>query len=82
MDEIVWAVDPQHDTLIGFMDYASAFTEESCGGGLRCRMDLPAECRSGRWTRSSLQPFPRAQEGPKHIVKHAYATEVRGWAAA
>jgi ligand-binding sensor domain-containing protein len=38
MDEIVWAVDPQHDTLTGFMDYASAFTEEFLrAAGLRCR---------------------------------------------
>src|SRR5262249_10520439 len=28
MDEIVWAVDPQHDTLNGLMDYASAYTQE------------------------------------------------------
>jgi ligand-binding sensor domain-containing protein/signal transduction histidine kinase len=79
MDEIVWAVDPQHDTLPGFMDYASAFTEEFLRmAGLRCRMDLPTELP--RWpmdaeTRYNL--FLALKEALNNIVRHAHATEVR-----
>ena len=42
MDEIVWAVDPQHDTFEGLMDYISAYAEDFLRmAGIRCRMDLP-----------------------------------------
>ncbi|HEX7570738.1 MAG TPA: two-component regulator propeller domain-containing protein, partial [Verrucomicrobiae bacterium] len=37
MDEIVWAVDPQHDTFTGLMDYISAFAEDFLRtAGIRC----------------------------------------------
>jgi hypothetical protein len=43
MDEIVWAVDPQHDTVSGLMDYVSAFAEDFLQvAGIRCRMDFPS----------------------------------------
>ena len=44
MDEIVWAVDPQHDTVAGLMDYISAYAEDYLRvAEVRCRMDLPVE---------------------------------------
>jgi signal transduction histidine kinase/ligand-binding sensor domain-containing protein len=79
MDEIVWAVDPQHDTLNGLMDYISAYTEDFLRtAGIRCRMDLPAalpavhvdaECR--------YHLFLTLKEALNNVVKHAHATEVR-----
>ncbi len=56
MDEIVWAVDPQHDTLDGLMDYVSAFTEDFLRmAGIRCRMDLPVDAaRDARGRRIAL----------------------------
>ena len=42
MDEIVWAVDPQHDTVAGLMDYISAYAEDylrvaACAAAWICR---------------------------------------------
>jgi signal transduction histidine kinase/ligand-binding sensor domain-containing protein len=78
MDEIVWAVDPQHDTLTGLMDYISAYTEDFLRlGGIRCRMDLPAELPAlhvDAEVRHNL--FLALQEALNNVVKHAQATEV------
>jgi len=78
MDEIVWAVDPQHDTFEGLMDYISAYAEDFLRvAGIRCRMDLPmalpvlpvdAELR--------YHLFLALKEALNNVVKHARATEV------
>ncbi len=78
MDEIVWAVDPQHDTFEGLMDYISAYAEDFLRvAGIRCRMDLPlalppmhvdAELR--------YNLFLALKEALNNVVKHAKATEV------
>ena len=78
MDEIVWAVDPQHDTFEGLMDYISAYAEDFLRvAGIRCRMDLPlalpvmpvdAELR--------YHLFLALKESLNNVVKHAKATEV------
>jgi signal transduction histidine kinase/ligand-binding sensor domain-containing protein len=78
MDEIVWAVDPQHDTLNGLMDYASAYTQEFLRiAGIRCRLDLPASLPAmhvDAELRYNL--FLALKEALNNIVKHARATEV------
>lgn len=78
MDEIVWAVDPQHDTLAGLMDYISAYTEDFLRvAGIRCRMDLPVrlpEQRVDAEVRYHL--FLALKETLNNLVKHARATEV------
>ncbi len=78
MDEIVWAVDPQHDTFSGLMDYASAFAEDFLRmAGIRCRMDLPTtlpDVRVDAELRYNL--FLALKETLNNIVKHAHATEV------
>ncbi len=78
MDEIVWAVDPQHDTLNGLMDYISAYTEDFLRtAGIRCRMDLPAEVPSLRVDAElRYNLFLALKEALNNIVKHAAATEV------
>jgi signal transduction histidine kinase/ligand-binding sensor domain-containing protein len=78
MDEIVWAVDPQHDTFYGLMDYVSAFAEDFLRvAGIRCRMDLPAVLPAmhvDAELRYNL--FLALKETLNNVVKHAQATEV------
>lgn len=78
MDEIVWAVDPQHDTVAGLIDYISAYAEDYLRvAGVRCRMDLPVNLpvtRVDAEVRYNL--FLALKEVLNNIVKHARATEV------
>ena len=42
MDEIVWAVNPQHDTLDSLVAYLGRFAQNFLSAaGIRCRLDLP-----------------------------------------
>jgi ligand-binding sensor domain-containing protein/signal transduction histidine kinase len=78
MDEIVWAVDPQHDTLEGLMDYVSAYAEDYLHtAGIRCRMDLPLPLPAAR-VEAELRYnlFLALKEALNNVVKHAQATEV------
>jgi signal transduction histidine kinase/ligand-binding sensor domain-containing protein len=78
MDEIVWAVDPQHDTVAGLMDYISAYAEDYLRvAGVRCRMDLPVELPATRVDAElRYNLFLALKEVLNNIVKHAQATEV------
>jgi signal transduction histidine kinase/streptogramin lyase len=79
IDEIVWAVDPQHDTLNGLMDYISAFTEDFLRtAGIRCRMDMPAALPALHLSAElRYNLFLALKETLNNIVKHARAAEVR-----
>jgi len=78
MDEIVWAVDPQHDTFEGLMDYISAYAEDFLRvAGVRCRMDLPMALPAMRVDAElRYNLFLALKEALNNIVKHAQATEV------
>src|SRR6185437_8380078 len=78
MDEIVWAVDPQHDTLAGLMDYISAYAEDYLRvADLRCRMDLPVELPDTHVNAElRYNLFLAIKEALNNVVKHAHATEV------
>ena len=78
MDEIVWAVDPQHDTFEGLMDYISAFAEDFLHtAGIRCRMDLPLTLPASRVDAElRYNLFLALKEALNNVVKHARATEV------
>jgi signal transduction histidine kinase len=78
MDEIVWAVDPQHDTVPGLMDYISAYAEDYLRvAGVRCRMDLPLDLPATRVDAElRYNLFLALKETLNNIVKHAKATEV------
>ncbi len=79
MDEIVWAVNPSHDTLESLASYFGKFAQDTLSSaGIRCRLDLPVFLP--HW---SLSPeirhnlFLGFKECLHNIMKHAEAVEVR-----
>lgn len=79
LDEIVWAVDPRHDTLDSLVDYMGRFAQDLLAtAGVRCRLDLPVQVPSWPLTaevRHNL--FLAFKEALHNAMKHAGASEVR-----
>jgi signal transduction histidine kinase len=79
LDEIVWAIDPRHDTLDSLVDYMGRFAQGFLAAAdVRCRLDLPVEVPA--WpltaeTRHNL--FLAFKEALNNTLKHAAAAEVR-----
>jgi two-component sensor histidine kinase len=77
MDEIVWAVNPQHDTLDSLASYLGNFAQEFLGSlDIRCRLDVPLQLPPWPVTaevRHNL--FLAFKEALHNIVKHAAASE-------
>ena len=79
LNEIVWAVNPKHDSLNELAGYLGNFAEEFFRPGpIRCRLDIPgdlperpivAEVRHG--------VFLAFKEAINNVAKHSRATEVR-----
>jgi signal transduction histidine kinase len=79
MDEIVWAVNPQHDTLDSLAAYLGKFAQDFLEGtGLRCRLDMSVQLPNWRLeaeVRHNL--FLAFKESLNNALRHAGATEVR-----
>jgi signal transduction histidine kinase len=79
LDEIVWAVNPRHDTMNGLVNYLTHYAEETMQtAGIRLSLDLPLSIPDrllGVETRHSL--FLVVKEALNNVVKHARATKVR-----
>ncbi len=79
MDEIVWAVDPQHDTLDSLITYLGKFAQDFLSvAGIRCRLDMPMQLPAWPLTaevRHNL--FLAFKEALHNVLKHASATTVR-----
>jgi signal transduction histidine kinase len=79
MDEIVWAVNPKHDTLDSLASYLGRFAQEFLGtANLSCRLDVPVQLPAWPMTsevRHNL--FLAVKEALNNVVKHASAREVR-----
>src|SRR6202012_2260835 len=79
MDEIVWAVNPKHDTMESLESYLEKFAQDLlANAGSRCRLDMPVQFPEWRLTaevRHNL--FLAFKEALHNVVKHAGATEVR-----
>ncbi len=79
LDEIVWAVDPRHDTLDSLVDYMCRYAQSFLTpAGLRCRLDVPVEVPPWPLTAEIRHHlFLAFKETLNNISKHAAATEVR-----
>jgi signal transduction histidine kinase/ligand-binding sensor domain-containing protein len=79
MDEIVWAVNPKHDTLDSLVTYLGRFAQHFLStAGVRCRLDVPVYLPS--WALTSEvrhNVFLALKEALHNVIKHAAATEVR-----
>jgi signal transduction histidine kinase len=79
MDEIVWAINPQHDTLDSLVTYLEKFAQDFLrAAGMRCRLDVPMEFRSVQLSaevRHNL--FLAFKEAINNAVKHSGGNEVR-----
>ncbi len=77
-DEIVWAVDPRHDTLDSLVSYMGKFAQDFLEAGeVRCRLDLPISLPA--WTIPSDQRhhlFLAFKEALNNALKHGHATVV------
>ncbi len=78
MDEIVWTVNPRHDTLESVVTYLEKFAVDFLGtAGVACRIDAPFEADG--WTpnaevRHNL--FLCLKEALTNVVRHSGATMV------
>jgi signal transduction histidine kinase/streptogramin lyase len=78
MDEIVWAVNPRHDTLDSLATYLGRFAQHYLNAaGIRCRLDLPLDLPARALTAEIRHNvFLAFKEVLHNVVKHAKATEV------
>jgi signal transduction histidine kinase/ligand-binding sensor domain-containing protein len=79
MDEIVWAVNPHHDTPEGLASYLEQFALQFLGvAGVRCRLDLPLQLPLWPLTAETRHNvFLAFKEALHNAVKHSGAAEVR-----
>jgi signal transduction histidine kinase/ligand-binding sensor domain-containing protein len=79
LDEIVWAVNPKHDTLESLAGYLGKFTQDYLRAAhIRCRLDVPMQLPA--WVLTSEvrhNLFLAVKEALHNVVKHAGAMEVR-----
>jgi signal transduction histidine kinase len=79
MDEIVWAVNPEHDSLDSLAGYLGKFAQDYLrAAGIRCRLNVPEELPAWVITaemRHNL--FLAFKETLHNVVQHSGATEVR-----
>jgi signal transduction histidine kinase len=78
LDEIVWAVNPQHETLDSFVSYACSYAGDYLRAArISCRLDVPERLPNAPLTanlRHNL--FLVLKEALNNIVKHSAASEV------
>lgn len=79
MDEIVWAVDPQHDTLDSLVSYLAKLVQEMFSdSNIRYRLDFPVSLPPWHLTaevRHNL--FLAFKEALHNTLKHSRASEVQ-----
>lgn len=79
LDEIVWAVNPAHDTLEGLANYISQYvTEMTAETSTRARLEIPA-LLPARFISSGVRHhlLMALKEALNNALKHSGASEVR-----
>jgi signal transduction histidine kinase len=78
LDEIVWAVDPQNDTLESLLSYLFSYASDYLSlAGVRFRIDAPTQIpHYALTTQVRHQLYMAFKETLTNIVNHAHATEV------
>lgn len=78
LGEIVWAVNPRHDTLDSLASYLGNFAQEYLVSlNIRCRLDVPLSLPLWPITAEARHNvFLAFKEALHNVVKHAGATEV------
>ena len=79
MDEIVWAVNPRHDTLESLTNYIARFAHDFLSSAhIRCRLDVPLGVPDVV-VRSEIRHnlFLAFKEALNNAMKHSGASEVR-----
>ncbi len=78
LDQIVWAVNPRHDTVGGLADYlCNHATSYLADAGLSCQFEMPPEGREALLPFAIRHPLLMAvKEALQNVVKHAGASRV------
>ena len=78
LEEIVWAVDPAHDSLDSVANYLGRFAQDFLSAaGVSCRLDLPVQLPTqliSAEVRHNL--FLAFKEALNNVVRHSEAREV------
>ncbi|SPE57012.1 Histidine kinase [Verrucomicrobia bacterium] len=79
MDEVVWAVNPQHDSLDSLVTYLGRFAQNFLSAAqIRCRLEVPVSLPAWPLTAETRHNvFLAFKEALHNVVKHAGASEVR-----
>ncbi|MEI7900117.1 MAG: histidine kinase [bacterium] len=79
MDEIVWAINPSHDSLDSLATYFGSYAGRAAkDAGLRCRLELPLHLPEWRLSAEKRhQLFLAFKEAVGNVLKHARATEIK-----
>lgn len=77
LDEIVWATNPQHDTLPALGDHLSNYAVEALtAGGVRCRLEVPTSLPNVPLsTGNRFRLMMVVKEALTNVLKHASASE-------
>jgi ligand-binding sensor domain-containing protein/signal transduction histidine kinase len=79
LDEIVWAVNPENDTLDGLVQYISHYADEVFeNSSISCRLDIPAALPDIMLTAELRHDlFLIVKEAFHNVLKHSNASQVR-----
>lgn len=78
LDEIVWAINPRHDSLESFANYLSQFAQQHMSlAGMRCVLDVPMVLPPMVLTAEVRHKLLLAtREALQNVATHSAATEV------